>query len=327
MITKIGQLFITGYKGDEPSQEYLEFYQEENIGGVVLFEENCTPHSAAEKAIRLLYGISQKAPFIAVDQEGGRVCRFRGAPVEYAAASEYGKNNDLALFEEQFARAAYYLVSLGVNVLLGPVADLDLNHDNKVLKGRTFGKSPAQVSRFIESAVKIIRKTGMLSCLKHFPGLGAAHFDPHEKLSEASYDYQTFINREGIAFKAGIDTGADMVMTTHLLLPNIDKVPATQSEVVVRQILRGKLGFDGIVITDDLLMGGAGNPDNIGETALAAINAGHDILLIGQDWKACRKAVHYLRKALESGQLEEEKIKRSLGRISGIKSIIAMPVF
>ncbi len=327
MREKIGQLFITGFKGEEPSEEFLRFYQEEKIGGVILFEDNCTPHSAAEKSIRLLHSASDKIPFIAVDQEGGRVCRFKGAPAEYGAASDYGKDNKLELFEEQFNRAAYYLASIGINLFLGPVADIGLNEQNKCLEGRTFGNSPAQVIPFVERAVKIVHKAGMLACLKHFPGLGAASFDPHEKLSEADFDYQTFNNREGIAFKSGIDVGADMIMTTHLLLPKIDDKPATLSDKIVRNILRGTLGFDGIVITDDLLMGGAGNPENIGETALESFNAGHDIMLIGQDWKTCRNAVQYFKNAYDDGRLSKDKLRRSLGRISGIKSIIAMPVF
>lgn len=327
MLERIGQLFITGYKGREPSDDFLDFYRTENPGGVILFEENCNPHSAAEKAIRLFHSISKKVPFVAVDQEGGRVSRFRGIPAEYGAAADYARDKNLELFRERFSRASYYLASIGINLLLGPVADLLINEKNMCLEGRTFGSNPSRAIPFIEEAVKIIHKAGMLSCLKHFPGLGAANIDPHERLAEADYDHETFMNREGISFKSGIDSGADMVMTTHLLLRKIDSKPATESEIIVRHILRESLGFDGIVITDDLLMGGAGNPDNIGETALRAFNSGHDILLIGQDWKACRKAIRYFKEAYEKNLIDKNKLRRSLGRISGIKSIIAMPVF
>ncbi len=326
MIEQIGQLIITGFEGREPSGEFLDFFREENLGGVILFEDNCTPHSLAEDTLRQVQSLARGTAFAAVDQEGGRVCRFRGVPVEYGAASDYGRANNISLYEEQFTRAAYYLSALGINLLLGPVADLDLKEDNTCLQGRTFGKSAAQVIPFIEKSIAVCKKSGLLSCLKHFPGLGDAHNDPHQKLATADYDFQTFINREGLAFLSGMESGADMVMTTHLLLPRIDSLPATQSEVIVRQILRGKLGFDGVVITDDILMLGAGDPKDAGDTALKAINSGHDIVLVGRNFAATRQIVSHLKEAYRTGKLGESKLRRSLNRISGVKSKIAQTV-
>jgi len=326
MIDRIGQLFITGFEGVRPSDDFLEFISEENIGGVILFEENCTPHAVAENTIRRVAAAVGDAPFIAVDQEGGRVCRFRGAPAEYLSPAEYGTLNEIGLYKEHFGRSAYYMHSLGVNLLLAPVADLNLSKNNKCLEGRTFGDNPARVIPFIENAISIAKRAGLLTCLKHFPGLGAAEDDPHLKLARADYDLQTFLNREALTFKAGIDAGADMVMTTHLSLPEIDSKPATISEVILNLLLREKLNFDGVAITDDLLMKGIEELGGYGKRALRAFSAGHDLLLFGRDYKAARQAVHYFKEAYRQGAIDNERLSISLDRISGIKSKLTSTV-
>lgn len=326
MLDKIGQLFITGFDTQEPTDEFLKFYASENVGGIILFENNCTPHNLAEKSIKSVIEISSDImPLIGVDQEGGRVCRFRGAPAEYKSPSDYGKERNIELFKEQFSRAAHYIHSLGVNLLFGPVADIELE-DNECLKGRTFGKKASSIIPFIESSIRISHKVGLLSCLKHFPGLGASKNDPHKKIAVADYEYQTFLNREAVTFKAGIDTGADMVMTTHMILSSLDPRLVTESEVVIGQLLRDKLNFDGLVITDDLLMHGADSLGSYGERAVKAFNAGHDILLFGKNYHATAEAISYFKKKYRQGEIDETRLKVSLERISGIKSKLTMPV-
>jgi beta-N-acetylhexosaminidase len=327
MLDKIGQLFITGFDTPEPSKEFLDFFSRENIGGLILFENNCNPHHMAEKSIKDIIGtLSDSPPLIGVDQEGGRVCRFRGAPAEYGSPGEYGRKNDLELFNEQFSRAAYYIHSLGVNLLFGPVADFRLGLDNECLKGRTFGKSAASIIPFIEASVKICRKAGLLSCLKHFPGFGAARNDPHKQIALADYDYQTFLNREAVTFLAGIEAGADMVMSTHMIISKLDQRLATESKIIIEQLLRDKLKFDGIIITDDLLMNGAHDLGSYGERAVKAFKAGHDLLLFGKNYRAAQESIAYFKAEFRRGNIEEERLIASLDRISGIKSRLTMLV-
>jgi len=320
MIKHVGQLIVTGFKGREPDAEFLEFIRSENIGGVIFFEENCLTHQAAENSIKKIVAATHDLPLIAIDQEGGRVCRLKGAPAEYNSAEDYGYHNNLQLFEEQFSRAAYYIHSLGFNLFLGPVADLLINKGNQCLKGRTFGDSPARVIPFVEKAIRICQRVGLLSCLKHFPGLGPASDDPHLKMAKSDSDLQTFLNRDGLTFNAGIESGTDMVMTTHVVLPAIDKLPVTLSEMTINLLLREKLNFDGVAVTDDLLMHGLDDFGDYGERALKAFQAGHDILLFGANWKAAKAAVERIKKAIREGQLDESRLEISLNRISGIKS-------
>jgi beta-N-acetylhexosaminidase len=325
MINRIGQLFITGFDTEIPSPEFLEFVKLENIGGVIFFAENCEPHSLAEESIKEILSVSEIVPFIGVDQEGGRVCRIKGLPAEYGAASEYGKSGNIELYVEQFSRAAHYIHSLGFNLLFGPVADLAINPDNRCLEGRTFGKTPAKVIPFIEKSVRIANRVGLISCLKHYPGFGAAKEDPHVKITSADYNYQTFLNRESLSFKAGIAAGADMLMTTHMRLPEIDELPVTISTEIVQKLLREALDFDGIAITDDLLMMGAESFGDYGERALRAFQAGHDLLLFGRDFRAAREAIGYFKEAYRQGLIDDSRLESSLDRISGIKSKLIVP--
>ncbi|MFH2035630.1 MAG: glycoside hydrolase family 3 N-terminal domain-containing protein [Candidatus Zixiibacteriota bacterium] len=319
MIDRIGQLFITGFEGELPSDDFLRFFKEENLGGLILFEEQCNPHKIAEATIAQIVAVADEAPFIAVDQEGGRVCRFRGVPAEFPSPAVFGEKNDIESYKEWLHRSTYYLKSLGLNLWLGPVADLNLDKRNKCLESRTFHSNPVRAIKFIEAAIRTAQSAGLLTCLKHFPGLGATHNDPHTELAIGDYDFETFLNRESLTFKAGIDIGADMVMTTHLHLPAIDKEMATNSPHIIGHLLRDKLNFDGIVITDDLLMNGSKSLGDFGERAFNAFTAGHDILLFGRNYMATKMAIEYFKKAYKDGTLDKDMVEKSLGRISGVK--------
>jgi beta-N-acetylhexosaminidase len=322
MMNQIGQLFMTGFDGRMPPDDFLDFFSRENIGGLLLFEDNCNPHSQAEEIIQDIVGRASTIPFFAVDQEGGRVCRFKGAPAEFASAEEFGRTKNVTDYEEAITRAAYYLQSLGVNLILGPVADLNLNDRNICLETRTFGRSPAKVMAFIEAGVRACHRAGLLTCVKHFPGLGAAAVDPHQAVATANYNMQSFLNRESLTFKAGIDAGTDMIMTTHLIVPDFDWKPATESEQIVDILLREKLDYDGIVITDDLLMKGTSALGSYGERALRAFKAGHDILLFGKNYLAAKEALDYFKKAYKDGLISDERLEITLDRINGLKSKI-----
>jgi beta-N-acetylhexosaminidase len=320
-------LFIAGYPGEAPSEAFLKFVADEHIGGVILFGENCPTHLAARQHIETIRArCGNNAPLVAIDQEGGRVCRLRGAPVEYRAASEYGRDKTPVRFAEQYSRAAVYMEALGININLAPVADIFLDPENSCLKDRCFGETAEQVAQFVESAVTVSRTAGLLSCLKHFPGLGAAKNDPHKSTSEASYDRILWEQRERIPFAAGVTAGCDLIMTTHVRVPAFDKVIATGSERIVAELIRESLGFEGMVITDDLCMNGAAELGDFGERTVAAFNAGHDLLLFGQNLDASMQAFDHFRKAVERQEIDPARVQRSLNRLAGIKIKLGRPV-
>ncbi len=328
-VKRIGELFIVGFPGAEPPPTFLNFIAEEHIGGVILFAESCTSQGLIRRNVDLIrdqYRTGSK-PFIAVDQEGGRVCRIKSAPAEFGAAADYAAGGRLEQYVEDYRRSAVFMESVGINLNLAPVADLAINPNNTCLDSRCFGSSPEQVIPFVRKTVEISKKSGLLSCLKHFPGLGNADIDPHLDTAVVPYDEVVWRQRDMVPFAAGLEAGADMVMTTSVRLEGFDDVIATGSERIISNLLRRALAFDGPVITDDLTMKGADPLGNYGERALKALNAGHDLLLFGRDFEAAMRAYDFVYAAIGRGEVDPERLTTALSRVSGIKFKLDKPVF
>jgi len=327
ILNKIGQLFMVGYPGNKPPDAFIDFVKQEQLGGIILFEDNCGTYGNARENIEILRACYRGTPpFIAIDQEGGRVCRLRGMPAEFRSAATYGRERDIEHFIEDYSRAAIYLESLGINLNLGPVADIESDKNNPCLEGRCFGTDAGTVSIFVEAMVKVSKAKGLLSCAKHFPGLGTATSDPHKKTAVAAYDEIIWQQREKIPFQAAVDAGVDFIMTTHLHLPKIDDTIVTGSNKIISDMVRQVLSFDGPIMTDDLTMAGAAALGDIEERTVKAFKAGHDILLFGQDFQAARKAYNALVEACREGEIPEERINDALNRVMGIKFKLKMSV-
>jgi beta-N-acetylhexosaminidase len=171
----------------------------------------------------------------------------------------------------------------------------------------------------VEKSVEVARRSGLLCCLKHFPGLGAAEADPHNEVAVADYNETLWAQREMIPFAAGIRKGAEMIMTTHMRLPKFDDTIVTGSEKIINTLLRQQLGFEGPLMTDSLDMNGAAELGEPGERAIKAFNAGHDILLFGQNLEEAIEAFDEFEEACKRGDIEESRIETALQRISGVK--------
>lgn len=322
----IGQLFIVGYPGAEPPEDFLHFVESEQLGGVILFADNCPSYARAAESIGMIKMRYRKStPIIAIDQEGGRVTRLKGAPAEFRAPFSYAEQDQLETYVEDYTRAAVCMESLGFNCNLAPVADLFLDEENSCLVDRCFGRDASTAIPFIRKTIEISHSRGLLACAKHFPGLGAAAIDPHKATAVADYTFETWKARERAPFKAASDAAVDMIMTTHLRVPQIDSVIATGSPTIISDMLRLYLGFDGPVVTDDLTMLGAEALGDIGERTIRAFQAGHDILLFGQDYQAARKALYQFRKAIDSARISPERVTSALERIASVKCRLARP--
>jgi len=308
-----------GFSDKKPSDEFLTFINQNNIGGVIFFKYNCPDHSTVKSNIKLIKDALTN-PIIAVDQEGGRVVRVTGDDVEIKGASEYGNKLGLEKFKKDYTESIRALKSLGFNLNLAPVCDIFLNNENNCLKGRCFGSTADNVSPFVVEAVKIAGMNGVLSCLKHFPGLGESQVDPHISVAHANYDLETWNKREKIPFEAGIKAGADMIMTTHLHVPSFDKEIVTGSKKIINSMLRNELEFNKILITDDLLMEGASILGDVNQRAVSAFNAGHDILLFGQDFNRAKKSFETFRNSVGKGIISTERIMKSLDRITELRA-------
>jgi beta-N-acetylhexosaminidase len=319
--TPLGQLFMVGFPGAEPPAPFLQFLAEDAIGGVILFEENCPSHQQTRQNIERLRQASRSPHLlVAIDQEGGRVSRLRGAPAEFRSAGDYAREkNGLEHFKEEYRRSAVYMESLGINLNLAPVADIYLNNKNSVLRGRCFGSTAEEVTSFVRAAVDISAHSGLLSCLKHFPGLGSAELDPHVATPHVVFNEIVWSMREMAPFAAGIEAGADLVMTTHVVLEPLDRTIVTGSSRIINELLRSRAAFDGPVITDDLLMEGAAVLGNVGERAVKAFLAGHDILLFGRDYEAAMSAHDDFEEAYHRGEISPVLVATALDRVAGMK--------
>lgn len=327
ILNRIGQLFMVGFAGNKPPDDFIDFVKQEQLGGIILFEDNCGTYGNTRENIEILRACYRGTPpFVAIDQEGGRVCRLRGMPAEFRSAETYGREKDVEHFIEDYSRAAVYLESLGINLNLAPVADIASGKNNPCLEGRCFAADAGTVSLFVEAMIKVSKAKGLLTCAKHFPGLGSATNDPHKKTAVALYDEIIWQQREKIPFQAAVETGVDFIMTTHLHLPKIDDTIVTGSSKIISGLIRQILSFDGPIMTDDLTMVGATALGDIEERTVKAFLAGHDILLFGQDFQKARKAYNAFVEAYREGEITEERINDALNRVMGIKFKLKMSV-
>jgi len=325
---KIGQLIIvrtTGYIFDhqirypawEATQPQLQQWIEElNLGGVILLGGSC-----AEIAYRTqqLQAWAKTPLFIAADIEEGVGQRFSGAswfPPPMALAQVYQQNPSLAieLAEKMGKYTALEALAIGINWILAPITDINNNPDNPVINIRAFGDTLDTVRDLASAFVRGCQPYPILTSAKHFPGHGDTSTDSHLDLPIINHDFSRLQSLELSAFDAVIQQGVDSVMTAHLLVGAIDSSqPATLSYPILTDLLRQKMGFEGLIITDALIMGGVKKYASDAEIAVKALQAGADILLMPENPEI---AVNSVIQAVKSGILSESRIDDSLNRVT-----------
>lgn len=306
----------TAVQAGEGTQKALTQYA---VGGLVYFEKNI---QSAEQIAEMLdnTGLYTKYPlFLAVDEEGGAVSRVAASGIGEKAdsAKVIGESGDTQAAYQAGLTIGSSLSGLGFNLDFAPVADLN-NVENSVMENRSYGSDATAVSGFVSAMVQGLREQGIASCLKHFPGMGGTAQDPHDGLSAIDRTEEQFRNEEFLVFQAGIDAGADMVMISTASAPGItgDNDPCVFSEKLVTDILRGELGFEGVIITDALNMSAISEYYGAEEAAVMAIRAGCDMILMPEDFETAYNGV---LQAVQNGVISEERINDSLKRIYRIK--------
>lgn len=329
---KIGQLIVvrtTGYIFDhqirypawEATQSQVKKWIEElNLGGIILLGGSC-----AEIAYRTqqLQSWAKTPLFIAADIEEGVGQRFTGAswfppPMALSKIAE-----DNPLLAKKYAQAmgnitAREALAIGINWILAPITDVNNNPDNPVINVRAFGDNPQVVGDLAEAFIDGCQSYPILTTAKHFPGHGDTSTDSHLDLPKISHNLQRLQEIELLPFQQAINKGVDSVMTAHLLVEALDALnPATLSYAILTELLRSKMGFQGLIVTDALIMGGVAKYASAEEIAVKAIQAGADILLMPKNPEI---AVNSIEKAIHDGILSEARIDESLARISQAKS-------
>jgi beta-N-acetylhexosaminidase len=323
---RLGELLLVGLPGAAMTPDVEERLRALAPSGVIFFASNFEDAGGAARYARAVHaaiGTPWLPALVAADEEGGMVSQLSGfwevPPSARAVASSGGP----PLVKDLAARTARRLLTLGVNLDFAPVVDIHSNLRNPVIGVRSFGSAPSQVTACGRAAIEGFLSEGVIPVAKHFPGHGDTSLDSHVALPRLSATLEQLSLREFRPFEGAIQAGVPMIMTGHLLVPALDADPgrtATLSHAVVTELLRGKLRFSGVVVTDALEMHGATALGSHGEVAVRAIEAGVDLLLYSKLEPGPEEARAALRGALASGRLSAERIQASLARIRALRA-------
>ncbi len=251
---KKGILIMIGIPDTILSEETISFLKNNKIMGVVLLGHNVQNEPQLKQLTSDLRSKVNPDILIAIDQEGGTVARIPWDQYAGISARQIGDSNDLSYAYEIAKYRAALLLDLGINVILGPVADIAYSRSS-FMYDRSFSSDPSTVAKFVEKTVQAQSEAGIITVLKHFPGHGDTTTDSHYSLPVINKSKEELLSNEFLPFDAGIEAGAEMIMFGHVVNPAISENPAS-IEIEYLKILRDELGFEGVVITDDLKMAG-----------------------------------------------------------------------
>ena len=317
----IGQLFILGFEGRAPSFAVEDFIREHNPGGVILFARNLGSPEEIATLTNALQAASPTPLFVAIDQEGGKVARLQPPFTQWPSAATVGDVGSSELAYALGKAMAQELLAVGINMNLAPVLDVLTNPANPIMVGRCFGGDPQLVTRHGMAVFGGLKDMGVLAVGKHFPGHGDTTVDSHLGLPVVPHDQARLWAVELAPFVAAIDAGIPALMTAHLLVPALDpERPATLSRPILTELLRERLGFSGLLVSDDLLMRGIADTTPPGEAAVRFLEAGGDCALICHDEPAQRQAMLAMAEAVELGRLSEARVRLSCDRIAKAKA-------
>jgi beta-N-acetylhexosaminidase len=327
---QIGQLLIAGFNGEQLPVELKSIANEFGLGGVILFARNVAEaEQVAElsgEAVRL---VPELPLWVSVDQEGGRVARLKAPFTEWPPMATLGRSGDPAL-AERFARAlGAELRAVGVSLDYAPVLDIHTNPKNPVIGDRALADEAELVSTLGSVIIRALQGEGVAACGKHFPGHGDTSTDSHLELPLVEHPPDRLRAIEFAPFRAAIAAGVATIMTAHVFVPSLDDtLPATLSRRVVSDMLRHELGFEGVIISDDLEMKAVASTYAVPAAAVMAIDAGCDALLIcSGDHAAQSAALEALVHAIEDGRLSATRVEDALKRhVRAKERFLAAPV-
>lgn len=319
---KIGQMMVVGFASPTVDSHIKKMIEEYHVGGVILYDWNMQSPDQVKKLNSDLQKLAQKKRhsiplMISVDQEGGNIVRMREHVSPIPSQQELGKRGDTQEIYSVAKRNAYELRNMGFNVNFAPVLDLSATDT------RSFGTDPEKAFTFSNHVIQGFNEEGIVGTLKHFPGHGRSDIDPHYESSTVDADQLDLENVDIYPFKKMIeevDHHNFFIMVTHFIYPAYDKkYPASISPVIIQDLLREKLGYTGIVVTDDLEMGAVTNLFSYNELGYHAVKAGADVLLVCHTFENQQQVYNGILQAVKDGRLSEEMIDDSVKRILRFK--------
>jgi len=322
----VGRVFMAGMPGPtlDPVTETL--IRDHGLGGIILFARNIEDPVQIATLCRDLQQTALKHHgiplFIAVDQEGGRVARLQDPFTRFPGNRAIGEAQDPLKAAAEFADVtAREMARVGLNMNMAPVVDVHKGKPEKHLTGRTFSDNPSVVTHLGQQVIRTLQQSGIMAVAKHFPGLGRATMDPHRHLPIIDVDETEMETVDLPPFQGAIEAGVSSIMSSHALYPVMDPdTPATLSVSVIDGVLRKKLGFDGLVITDDLEMGAIKQKWGVVNGAVRAFEAGCDILLICENQHLVLESMDALKSRLLKGEVPTTRLHEATGRINKAKA-------
>lgn len=324
---KIGQMMMVGFDGGEAGPQITSAINDRHIGAVILYGRNISSHEQVTALDAALQNAAAQAKqpakiMIAVDQEGGATRRFTDIGPYYSEPmiGEMTGGAGAAAAQQQASSAARDLKKLGINTNLAPDADVSSGWGS-VMDGRSYGADSEVVTELSGKSVIGYNNATMISCTKHFPGHGSADGSSETSLPTVDLDLATIQASELPPFQEAIKQNAPMIMVAHLSVPALDATgtPSSLSKPIVTDLLRKGLGFNGVIITDDLEMGAITNSMSVADAAVAAVAAGNDMVMVAQTAANQNAAYDALVAAVKSGKISEDQINKSVTRIIEMK--------
>lgn len=296
------------------------------VGGLIYFSQNLQDPGQTRTMLANTQQYAKERTgfpiFLSVDEEGGQVARVGSNPAfgveKIGNMSDVGSRGDTQEAYEVGSTIGAYLSDLGFNMDAAPDTDVLTNPNNQVVKYRSFSSDPQLVTEMAASELRGLNEQGIIGMYKHFPGHGGTTDDSHEGYAYVDDTLEELKSGAFVPFQDGIDNGIQVIMVSHISCPNVtgDNTPATLSKMMITDILRNDMGFDGMVITDAMNMGAITAQYSSSEAAVAALNAGVDMLLMPEDFQSAYQGV---LGAVKDGTVSEERIDESVRRILELK--------
>lgn len=316
---KIGQMVMIGIHGTEINDDSLYMLHQFHFGGVILFDRNM---QSVEQVKKLTSDIQTKSDekiplFIGVDEEGGEVTRMENALIPPPSQQKIGESNDPEKAKQWAISTAKELKNMGINVNFAPVADVGSNDT------RSYSTDTNTVINFVRAAVSGYQEQNIIYSLKHFPGIGKGKVDSHIESSSINASKETLLNEDIAPFATLIkESNPDnyFILVSHLKYPELDATnPASLSKNIMTDLLRGELGYKGIIITDDMEMGAVANHNDFRSIGVDSVKAGADIVLICHEYEHEQDIYMGILDAVKAGEISQERIDESVKRIVKMK--------
>ena len=313
---KVGQLLMIGIHGKTLNDDAKFMLNEYRVGGIILFDRNMESKDQVKSLIADINKTSKSAGltplFIGIDQEGGAVARMEDQLIKVPPAEELGKE-PIEQAVSLAKQSGTELKDLGFNINFAPVADLGLTY------GRSFSTNPDDVVRYASAVGKAYDEAGLWYSYKHFPGIGKTDVDLHADTSVVPVSKETLLNEDTKVFVDLIKQSKPntyAIMVSHAMYPKIDPdYPSSLSKAIITDWLRKDMGYNGVVVTDDMDMGALAKHYTFGDMAVQSILAGSDILLVCHEYEHMQEAYNGLMKAVKDGRISKERLDESVKRI------------